>query len=105
MLGKVFFVILLLIIICISVYFFWKGMNNDIKDLNEENKIQCKLEYIENKVEIIGMDIERAKKTVHNPIRAVIIDGESQMVTMDYRPNRLNVETNDGKIIKIINCG
>ena len=35
-------------------------------------------------------------------VRPVKVDGEARMVTMDYRTDRINVETENGKIVKIV---
>jgi len=40
---------------------------------------------------------ERVRK-----VRPVKVDGEAMMVTMDYRTDRINVETENGKIVKIV---
>ena len=34
-------------------------------------------------------------------VRPVKVDGERMMMTMDYRTDRINVETENGKIVRI----
>jgi hypothetical protein len=38
-------------------------------------------------------------------LRVVRIDGEDQPVTLDLRPNRVNVEVTDGEVTAVVNIG
>lgn len=54
----------------------------------------------------VGLTISEAEKILEkfnlSRIRSVIIDGKHKVVTMDYDPNRTNVELTDGIITKVI---
>lgn len=50
---------------------------------------------------IIGRRLNDAR-LIYSNIRAVIVDGQAQIVTQDYRPERINVETNNNYITRII---
>jgi hypothetical protein len=57
---------------------------------------------------IVGMDFEEAQKLLQENgmiLRATTVDGEARMVTMDYRTNRLNVATQDGKVVSVGRVG
>ncbi len=50
---------------------------------------------------LIGMDFESAKKELQNlPWRVAIIDGKGCLGTCDYNPERTNLETKDGIVIR-----
>lgn len=51
--------------------------------------------------ELIGLTLEEAREQGYY-IRQVQIDGEPQCVTMDYNPKRINVATENGKIVAVI---
>jgi hypothetical protein len=54
----------------------------------------------------VGLTISEAEKILGDlsltRIRPVIINGEHRVVTMDYDPNRLNVELTNDIITKVI---
>lgn len=50
---------------------------------------------------ILGIHLISAKSIYPN-IRAVIVDGQKLIVTQDYDQNRINVETRNGFITRII---
>lgn len=51
---------------------------------------------------LIGKKYTDIKNLLGTGIRNVIINGQYQLVTQDERPSRLNVETKDGIIVKIV---
>lgn len=50
---------------------------------------------------IIGRRLNDARLIYPN-IRPVIVDGQSQAITLDFRQDRINVETNNGYITRIV---
>lgn len=58
--------------------------------------------------DIVGKTIEEANQSAKEQgktIRIVRRDGEDCIVSMDHKPNRINVEVQGGKIIKILHVG
>lgn len=59
--------------------------------------------------DIIGLGIMDATPKVKDRgidrIRAKMVDGKAQIVTMDIRSDRLNVATKGGQIVSIIGVG
>lgn len=59
--------------------------------------------------DIIGLNIEDATPKVKergiNRIRAKMVDGKAQIVTMDIRSDRLNVATKGGQIVSVMGIG
>ena len=53
----------------------------------------------------IGLTVEDAQKQYSGYIRVRVKDGQGLMGTCDWVANRLNVETKDGKIVKIKGLG
>lgn len=53
---------------------------------------------------LIGLTVDQARR-YYNNIRVVIADGNHLPVTQDYRPDRINVETRNGIIIRIVSRG
>jgi hypothetical protein len=53
---------------------------------------------------IVGMRLDFARIFFPN-IRVVEQDGNPLPVTMDYRPDRINVATSDGIITRVVNFG
>lgn len=53
----------------------------------------------------IGYTPEDAAKLSGLTFRAIEVDGESLMYTADFRKNRINVATKNGKIVEIISQG
>lgn len=49
----------------------------------------------------IGMTVVEARQ-IHDNVRVMIRNGEHLFGTLDFDPNRMNVETKDGKIVKIL---
>ena len=63
---------------------------------------------VEEYSELIGMTIESARVVLEKngmKIRAVKQNGRGSIVTMDYRPERLNVATVNGVITEILKLG
>ena len=54
--------------------------------------------------QIIGKTLQQALAIYPN-IRVIIRDGVPQIVTQDYRPDRINVETRNNIIIRVIKFG
>lgn len=57
---------------------------------------------------IVGERLEDASATAEGhgcSLREVIRDGEDLVVTADYVPDRINVETEDGTIIEVTDVG
>jgi hypothetical protein len=57
---------------------------------------------------MVGKSIDEAEKIAKAAgfrVRATIIDGESQMGTCDFCTDRINVSTQDGKIVKTHGIG
>jgi hypothetical protein len=50
---------------------------------------------------LIGRTVPDAKR-IYPDIRVVVRDGQQLPVTMDYRPDRINVETRNGVITKVV---
>ncbi len=50
---------------------------------------------------LIGLTVAQAQRIYPN-IRVVIRDGQTQVVTQDYRTDRINVETRNGIIVRIV---
>ena len=70
--------------------------------------------------DLVGLTIDKARKMLkHNDIkgnhggkavritalRQKVVDGETLQKNVEPKPERVNVETRNGKITKIINCG
>jgi len=58
--------------------------------------------------QIVGLKIEEAHTISQEAgftIRVMREDGESRVGTCDYRLNRINVATQQGEIIEILNVG
>ncbi len=53
---------------------------------------------------LIGLTLDEARQLGYT-VRATIIDKKPQMGTCDYRPERINVALEDGKIIMITGNG
>ncbi len=53
---------------------------------------------------IIGLTLNEARR-YYNNIREVIRNGEQLPVTLDYNPRRINVETSNGRIIRVVSLG
>lgn len=62
-------------------------------------KVQPDLDYISRA--IVGNSIEDARR-IYDNIRVVILDGQNLPVTMDYRPERINVEVVDGIVTQVL---
>jgi hypothetical protein len=54
---------------------------------------------------ITGLTIDEAEEASSFIVRAVVVDGKPQISTGDYEKARLNVETKNGKIIRILSRG
>lgn len=57
---------------------------------------------------IIGLDIVDAEYMAKKKgllIRPMCVDGQELLGTCDYRPNRLNIEVNDGKVSAVVSVG
>lgn len=55
---------------------------------------------------LIGLTIEEANKKFSNvKVRMVRNEFGPTIVTSDYIPNRINVETKEGRIFKVISTG
>lgn len=50
---------------------------------------------------LIGKDFSEIQGLVFGGVRAVVIDGVSQCITMNLRRDRLNVEISNGKVVAI----
>lgn len=53
---------------------------------------------------LVGMTLEKAQKACDErdlPHRVVEIDGEPQIVTRDFRPERINFAVKEGKVIAV----
>ncbi|MDP4625519.1 MAG: hypothetical protein NWT08_10330 [Akkermansiaceae bacterium] len=53
---------------------------------------------------LVGMPLEKAQKACDErklPHRVVEIDGQPQIVTRDFRPERLNFTVNEGKVTAV----
>ncbi len=56
---------------------------------------------------IVGFTVVEASQKLGVPVRASFVNGEPQMVTMDYNPSRINVDI-DGttkKILRFVKTG
>ena len=54
---------------------------------------------------VIGLTLDKAKRTTRQQIRPMKVDGVSFFNTNDYIHDRMNVEIVDGKIVSILNYG
>ncbi len=57
---------------------------------------------------IIGLDITDAEHIAQKKgllIRPMCVDGQELLGTCDFRPNRLNIEVNDGKVAAVVSVG
>ena len=57
---------------------------------------------------LIGLELEDARRVAreHNfVVRNVIVDGESRVVTADFRPLRINVATDHGVVVDAFSDG
>ena len=52
---------------------------------------------------LVGLTLEQARAKTSHPVREVQRDGEHLIVTADYREDRINVATEGGKIVAIVN--
>ncbi len=55
---------------------------------------------LEKKNELIGLTYEEAKQFNYD-MRVYCEDGENYMLTMDFKPNRINVEITNGLITNL----
>lgn len=54
---------------------------------------------------ILGLTPEEARERFGLDIRVVLSERGSHVTTRDYKPRRINVETKDGIIVKVIGMG
>lgn len=54
---------------------------------------------------IVGKTVQQAEMLTMAEVRPVVEDAEERIITLEYNPNRINVEVKDGRITKLVSVG
>lgn len=84
------------------------GTSADAETAPADTALSTEMTVEEAEEALVGLSEQDAADVADDrgwTIRVVVLDGEDRPMTMDFRPNRVNVEVADGEVVAIVSTG